>query len=155
MDTNYLMRFVRESNAIERILRLPTGDEIAQHVVLLGRERLTVRDIEDFVHHVADARLRCRAGMDVFINGTPPYIPPPGGADIETALTSLLEDINLARLTPWEAHCEYETLHPFTDGNGRSGRAIWLWHMQSLGRDPFRFSFLHEFYYQSLAGSRT
>ena len=59
---------------------------------------------------------------------------------MEGKLWKLLEQINAGMLDAWTAHCEYEALHPFTDGNGRSGRAIWLWlmHDASLG-------FLHRF----------
>jgi len=40
------------------------------------------------------------------------------------------------------------------DGNGRTGRAIWAWQMQRLGRDPFALPFLHRFYYQTLEAIR-
>ena len=32
-----------------------------------------------------------------------------------------------------ECHVEFEGLHPFFDGNGRSGRIIYNWHRQQLG----------------------
>jgi hypothetical protein len=38
---------------------------------------------------------------------------------------------------------------PTTDGNGRSGRALWLWCMR--GRAPL--GFLHQFYYQTLGAA--
>ena len=37
------------------------------------------------------------------------------------------EAINDHTLSPHLTYHEYEGLHPFMDGNGRSGRAIWLW----------------------------
>jgi hypothetical protein len=49
---------------------------------------------------------------------------------------------------PLEAHVRYETLHPFTDGNGRTGRALWYWMM--VGSSRADLGFLHAFYYQTL-----
>lgn len=54
---------------------------------------------------------------------------------------------------PWKMHVAFEKLHPFMDGNGRTGRALWAWHMKQLGLDPFALSFLHRFYYQTLAAA--
>jgi Fic family protein len=36
------------------------------------------------------------------------------------------------------------------DGNGRTGRMLWAWHMKHQGRDPFLRPFLHTWYYQTL-----
>ena len=48
--------------------------------------------------------------------------------------------------------CRYETLHPFMDGNGRSGRILWAWQMIEHNIAPgLSLGFLHAYYYQTLA----
>jgi fido (protein-threonine AMPylation protein) len=37
---------------------------------------------------------------------------------------------------PKEMHVEFEKIHPFIDGNGRTGRMIMWWHEKKLGREP-------------------
>lgn len=61
----------------------------------------------------------------------------------------LLDLVNRDPRDPYKIHLLYEDLHPFTDGNGRSGRAIWLWQMERQGGT--RLSFLHWWYYATLA----
>ena len=76
-------------------------------------------------------------------------IAPPGGPNIARRLEALLHHANES-IDPWEIHCRFEVLHPYQDGNGRTGRLLWAWHMRRLGRDPFVRPFLHSFYYQTL-----
>lgn len=137
-----LSDFVRESNRIERIVRDPTTEEIAAHERFLSIGP-NIDTIVEFVTAVQpDAHLRDRHGMDVRVGA---FLPPPGGPHIRQQLGDLL---STAR-DPYWVHHLYETLHPFTDGNGRSGRVLWLWMMGGIHRAPL--GFLHHWYYQSLA----
>lgn len=141
--------FVRESNRIEGILRDPTGDEIDAHAALINVINLRTPDVEGFVGIIAPGhRLRDKHGLDVRVGN---HIAPRGCPEIRTSLDTLLARVmeGADLYHPWQAHIDYETLHPFTDGNGRSGRAIWLWQMQTAP-----FGFLHQFYYQTLSGVR-
>lgn len=138
--------FVRESNRIEGILREPTAAEVEAHRVFLGSWG-GVPDLEKFVAVIQpDAELRRRRGLNVLVGR---HVPPPGGPEIEVALQRILHQEGIA-LGPYWQHQLYEALHPFTDGNGRSGRVLWLKH---YGRAPC--GFLHEWYYQSLRGKRS
>ena len=147
-----LIAFVRESNAIEGYHYDPKGIEIEAHNYLLSTPELTVADVSNFVMMIANAPLRDRFGMDVRVGN---HYPPRGGVEVRYHLDRLLQEINAKLVSPFEAHHRYETLHPFMDGNGRSGRAIWLWHMQRNNERMHRqLSFLHTWYYQSLDGRR-
>lgn len=149
-----LREFVRESNRIENIVRAPSPRELAAHERLLSLNALALADVVEFVAGVAggEAPLRAQRGMNVRVGS---HLPPPGGPEIVAALKSLLDEINGSRkLSPFDAHVRYETLHPFLDGNGRSGRAIWAWHMLDIGRDPFALTFQRRWYYDSLEASR-
>lgn len=144
--------FIEESNRIEGIDRPATQTEINAHERLWAIEdELSVKDVSRFVRDVAGAGLRDLPGMDVRVG---PHIPPRGGIEIRRALEILVEDINQGLVQPFDAHVRYERLHPFMDGNGRSGRAIWAWHMLDNHCDPFALGFLHAWYYASLREGR-
>ncbi len=161
ISREYLLKFIAESNAIEGIYRPPSTQEIHAHEQLLEKPALTAADLEMFVALIQPgARLRRRVGMDVRVGG---YIAPRGGPEIEAALEELLRgvchDDEIRSSDPHETHYRYECLHPFTDGNGRSGRALWLWQnreriaaLEECGKVPL--GFLHRFYYDALAAGR-
>lgn len=137
-----LTDFVNESNKIERI-PVTRPEEVVAHFNFL-QAPIGVVSLEKLVDVLQPgAKLRRAYGMDVIIGN---YIPPKGGIGVVNRLNTLLNHINI--MTPWEAHCEYESIHPFQDGNGRSGRALWLHMMGGIDKAPL--GFLHTFYYQTL-----
>lgn len=143
-----LLRFITESNAIEGICREPLPQEIGAHQGLLEVpwDAITVGALEAFVENVQPgAKLRKWPGMNVKVYH---HVAPPGGPQISSRLEALLKD---PLLDAYERHLAYQDLHPFTDGNGRSGRALWLHEMGGIAAlKEMRRGFLHEFYYQTL-----
>lgn len=154
MKQSDLVKFCRESNAIEGIT---SEKRLQEHVLALGDfltlETVTVADLVNFVKAIEPgARLRDRVGMNVRIGD---YRPPGGQPGMAYMLEGILSATNLApKSTPPividKTHRDYEQLHPFTDGNGRSGRALWLWMMEKAGERVYDGSFLRTWYYQSL-----
>jgi len=137
--------FIKESNKIEGIDGDPTESQIAEHERFINVKVITIDEIIKFVNvYEPNAVIRDKSNLNVMVGN---HKPPEGGQNIIYSLQNLLDQIN--DLSPFDFHAAYESLHPFTDCNGRSGRALWAWMMfKKEGVRPNQF--LHPFYCQSL-----
>jgi hypothetical protein len=153
MEHEVVKRFVAESNAIEGLTHEPTYEELFATTKFLERKEINVGDMMDLVYaYQSGAGLRLFPGQDVRVSN---HIPPPGGPAIKDELVRILMRVNTNTVHPFTAHCWYENLHPFMDGNGRSGRTLWAWHMTRFQYSPgLDLGFLHAWYYQSLQEPR-
>lgn len=153
MYGNDLLKFVAESNRIEGIDREPTDAEMAVHDKLLSLSVITIADMEAFVSVVAPGKvLRRKPYMNVRVGN---HIAPPGGVGVVNALDDILVRASDRHESPYLVHQAYEHLHPFMDGNGRSGRMLWLWMMYDRDEYVLQRGFLHTWYYQSLSAWRS
>lgn len=144
LEKHYLS-FIKESNAIENIHRAPTKEEVNEFKRFMKLKTVTLHQLIRFVGiYQPDAFLRDKEGMNVRVGD---YFPPEGGRHIKKQLLDLLRKAE--EMDPFEFHCKYEALHPFTDCNGRSGRMLWAWKMKE-----FPLGFLQHFYYQALENRR-
>lgn len=164
-DPHFLLRFMKntsdlsdgkikafliESNAIEDIRVEPTQAQIDAVRAFLRLPKLTVEDVDAIVKVFQPNAVLRLNGELVSVGG---YWPPRGSMGIKYKLESIITEKHCPT-EPWAAHCEYEKLHPFTDGNGRSGRLIWAYQMLRCKKNPFAMPFLQRFYYETLSHYR-
>lgn len=81
------------------------------------------------------------------------YTPPPPDA-VSGLMAELLEWWNTAssKISPVLSsaiiHYRFETIHPFADGNGRTGRALALWELYRRGFDTHHIFSVDEYYWE-------
>ncbi len=84
------------------------------------------------------------------------YIPPPP-ADVSGLMFELLDWWNKSstELSPVLSsaiiHYRFEAIHPFADGNGRTGRALSLWELYRRGFDTHHIFSVDEYYWEDRA----
>ncbi|MEK6221908.1 MAG: Fic family protein [Chloroflexota bacterium] len=81
---------------------------------------------------------------------------PPEAKDVPSLMKQLANWIEIAKkdmpipVVAGIAHYQFETIHPFFDGNGRTGRMLTTWILYQGNYDLGRFYALEEFYAQDL-----
>jgi Fic family protein len=81
------------------------------------------------------------------------YVPPPPG-DVSGLMFELLQwwSGKAAQLSPVISsailHYRFEAIHPFADGNGRTGRALALWELYRRGFDTHHIFSVDEYYWE-------
>lgn len=140
MNYAALVRFIMESNAIEGVCDDPVNVEIAAHVDFLEKTP-TVESLERFLAVCEPgAALRRQPGVNII--GAPL-----GGPEVDAELRCLLA----MTAPPYERHLAFMRLQPFTSGNGRAGRVLWLHNMGGIDNVPF--GFLSTWYSMSLSAT--
>jgi Fic family protein len=85
------------------------------------------------------------------------HLPPPA-ADVSGLMFELLEWWNgeATALSPVLSaailHYRFEHIHPFADGNGRTGRALALWELYRRGFDSHHIFSVDEYYWEDRPG---
>lgn len=94
------------------------------------------------------------------------YTPPRGTGLLEELIDSLCDFLNDSEQYPMDplikmaiGHCQFEMIHPFTDGNGRTGRVFNIHYLTQQGLLEYPILFLSRYildhksdYYALLAG---
>lgn len=91
----------------------------------------------------AKGRYRGELAINVYVGGEMkcPY------DQVDKEIDSWLSD--LPKMTPLMSHIRFEHIHPFTDGNGRTGRMLYWWYCLQRNATPYFYELRNrEAYYR-------
>lgn len=134
--------FIRESNAIEGIYDeaeikqslhawefLIEQEEISHGVICKVQKMITINQTNLQPHMRGYYRTMSKTNVSVGGRHAPDF------SLVDSLMQGWLDD--LAKMTPLVAHVRFESIHPFVDGNGRTGRMIYWYHCIKTGQHPF------------------
>ena len=120
-------------NHIKKMDKLTVGDLLTCHLLIMGSLNPSI---------AGEFRT-----VDVYVGGAKGYPP----HTINSAVERWLSEANLVNITDEikENHIWFETIHPFQDGNGRTGRMVLLWQRQKAGLPLIiiKADSKHQYYY--------
>ncbi|MGH9649718.1 MAG: Fic family protein, partial [Terriglobales bacterium] len=123
------------------------GKKLITHEDVLRLHRIIAGRVMDQGEAGRYRTIRVRVG---------PYTPPPPEL-VSGLMLELLEWWNRdsRALTPVLSsaivHYQFEAIHPFADGNGRTGRALALWELYRRGFDTHHIFSVDEYYWEGRA----
>jgi Fic family protein len=121
-----------------------------------GKQTITHEDVLELHAIIAsDVMDQGRAGRyrDILVR-VGAYLPPPPET-VSGLVAEFLEWWN-TEASQWSpvissaiVHCRFEEIHPFADGNGRTGRTLALWELYRRGFDTHHIFSIDEFYWET------
>lgn len=143
MNDKLITLMLQESNDIEshgpEWEKVNTPEDLANSVLAweyLTDQDILIPEVIETTHWLITRRslprgargvMRNRSGLEVTV-----------GRHLGTSWMAVGSSVNvwvaaLPSRTPKDSHISYEKIHPFVDGNGRSGRMIYYWQLAKIG----------------------
>ena len=158
---------LEQVRAVEEGREIPAVASLAKREVLnyfAGLRFVEKNATKKIITHEDILRLHKIMAADVMDQGTAGryrtiavrvgrHVPPPA-SDVSGLMFELLTWWNkeAASLSPVLSsaivHYQFEAIHPFADGNGRTGRALALWELYRRGFDTHHIFSVDEFYWE-------
>lgn len=130
-------RFIEESNAIEGVY----GDEALRQSLeawryLEERDELNHEVVKETHRLIMEKRQPVVAGRyrDCRVRISGEF--PPAPSEVPGLMDDLLDWVPSDGEEAVEWHIRFEKIHPFADGNGRTGRMLYWWQCLELGEEP-------------------